>query len=72
MKLSVSLPDDDVKLLDSLAHRPGFGSRSAVIHRAVRLLQDLGLGDDYEHAWTEWESSNEAGLWDSLAGDGLG
>jgi metal-responsive CopG/Arc/MetJ family transcriptional regulator len=39
MKVSVSLPDDDVEYLDTYADRQGLGSRSAAVHKAVRLLQ---------------------------------
>ena len=30
------------------------------------------LADAYETAWTEWDCSGEAGLWDELAADELG
>ena len=39
MKISVSLPDEDVEFLDSYAESQGYGSRSAVVHTAVRLLR---------------------------------
>ncbi len=47
MKVSVSLPDDDVEFLDGYAHRQGFDSRSAVLHKAVRLLRASELGAAY-------------------------
>jgi Arc/MetJ-type ribon-helix-helix transcriptional regulator len=70
MKLSVSLPDDDVKFLDEYAERIGIESRSAVVHRAVRLLQASELGPAYEAAWEEWASGDEE-AWDSTVADGL-
>jgi Arc/MetJ-type ribon-helix-helix transcriptional regulator len=70
MKVSVSLPDDDVDFLDSYADRTGFASRSAVVHKAVRLLRASELGAAYEDAWTTWEASDDGTLWDGTAGDG--
>ena len=70
MKVSVSLPDDDVEFLDGYAHRQGFDSRSAVLHKAVRLLRASELGAAYEEAWAEWERSDDAVLWDSAVADG--
>jgi Arc/MetJ-type ribon-helix-helix transcriptional regulator len=71
MKLSVSLPDEDVEFLDEYARVQGMASRSAVVQRAVRLLRTGGLASAYAAAWEEWESSGEADAWDSVAGDGL-
>jgi Arc/MetJ-type ribon-helix-helix transcriptional regulator len=70
MKVSVSLPDDDVDFLDSYADRSGIASRSAVVHKAVRLLRASELGAAYEDAWTTWEASDDSTLWDGTAGDG--
>ena len=47
MKLSVSLPAEDVEFLDQYARTKGYESRSAVVHRAVRLLRSADLGADY-------------------------
>jgi Arc/MetJ-type ribon-helix-helix transcriptional regulator len=69
MKLSVSLPDEDVAFLDDYAQRHG-DSRSAVLHRAVRLLRERGLGAAYAAAWEEWEATDEAS-WDAASADGL-
>ena len=71
MKLSVSLPDEDVEFLDAYASEQGYASRSAVLHRAVRLLRGAELGAAYEDAFIEWEQSGEAESWDGTAGDGL-
>lgn len=71
MKLSVSLPNEDVEFLDQYARTQGYGSRSAVVHRAVRLLRSTELGDAYAEAWSEWSQSGEADLWDPAVGDGL-
>ena len=72
MKLSVSLPEEDVQFLDAYAAAEGFGSRSAALHSAVRLLRATQLGPAYEDAFAEWEQSNAAGEWEITAADGLG
>ena len=72
MKLSVSLPRDDVEFLNDYANAKGMASRSAVVHRAVRLLRSTELGPAYEDAWSQWEASDESDLWDGVTGDGLG
>jgi Arc/MetJ-type ribon-helix-helix transcriptional regulator len=70
MKVSVSLPDDDVEFLDAYARAQGVESRSAVLHRAVRLLRATELTGAYEDAWAEWTSSDDDG-WDSTSADGV-
>ena len=75
MKVSVSLPTEDVSFLDSYAAEQGLASRSASLHEAVRLLRararSAGLEAAYEQAWQEWVASGDAEAWDSTAGDGL-
>ncbi len=71
MKLSVSLPNEDVEFLDEYARTQGYDSRSAVVHRAVRLLRSTELGEAYAEAWSEWSQSGEADVWDAAVGDGL-
>ena len=71
MKVSVSLPDEDVRYLDEYARAQGLDSRSAAVHRAVRLLRAAELGGSYEAAWDEWADSGEAVRWERTAGDGL-
>ena len=71
MKVSVSLPQEDVEFLDAYASSKGFGSRSAVVHKAVRLLRTSGLGGAYEDAWQEWATEGEDAVWDASVKDGL-
>lgn len=71
MKVSVSLPDDDVKFLDQYAKQEGYESRSAVVHRAVRLLRASRLGAAYEQAWQEWAAGGEEERWGTTSADGL-
>ena len=72
MKLSVSLPEEDVDFLDAYVESQGFPSRSAVVHRAVRLLRASELGAAYEDAWDEWHEAGEAEAWEATTADGLG
>ena len=71
MKISVSLPSEDVEFLDKYADSQGYASRSAVVQSAVRMLRSSKLGDAYADAWREWEEAGEAELWDKAATDGL-
>jgi Arc/MetJ-type ribon-helix-helix transcriptional regulator len=72
VKVSVSLPDEDVEFLDEYAASQGIGSRSAAVHKAVRLLRSSELGPAYEDAWADWSASADSGLWESALDDGLG
>lgn len=71
MKVSVSLPQEDVDFLDEYAEEQGIGSRSAVLHTAVRLLRASGLSGAYEEAWQEWATEGEEEVWDESVADGL-
>ena len=71
MKVSISLPEDDVEFLDAYAHSQGIESRSAVVHKAVRLLRVSDLGEAYEEAFTSWDDDGEAAVWDAAVADGL-
>ena len=72
MKVSVSLPSDDIRFLDDYAEEQGLDSRSAALHRAIRLLRTAELGAVYEAAWKEWSTEGEGDPWDSTSADGLG
>ena len=71
MKLSVSLTDADVDLLDAYAARTGLASRSAALQRAVRLLRHATLDSDYAGAWAERDAQGEAAVWENVTADGL-
>ena len=71
MKVSVSLPDEDVEFLDAYAAAQGFESRSAVLHKAVRLLKAVELSDAYQDAWREWEDTGDAAAWETVVADGV-
>ena len=71
VKLSVSIPDDDVEFIDQYAEEHGLDSRSGVLHRAIGLLRASELGEEYERAWTEWAEAADADMWDATTTDGL-
>ena len=72
MKVSVSLPDEDVEFLDSYAQAQGMDSRSAAVHKAVGLLRASQLEHAYEEAWAAWSAAGDAEAWEATSGDGLG
>jgi len=69
MKISVSLPGEDVGFLDDYAATHAFPSRSAVVQQAIRVLRESELGDDYGPAWEEWTRSGEAAAWEPTTTD---
>jgi Arc/MetJ-type ribon-helix-helix transcriptional regulator len=71
VKLSVSLPEDDVAFVDEYARRRGASSRSSVLHHAIELLRMAELEEAYAGAWDEWDHSGEAAQWDATTGDGI-
>ena len=70
MKLSVSLPDEDVAILDEFARTSGLPSRSAALHHALRMLRLPELEQDYEAAWQEWEAAGDHAAWTVTTADG--
>jgi Arc/MetJ-type ribon-helix-helix transcriptional regulator len=71
MKISVSLPGEDIEFLDTYVKDQGAGSRSAALHKAVGLLRTAQLADAYEDAWASWASSDDSEAWDTALADGL-
>lgn len=71
MKLSVSLPDEDVALLDRYVKESALKSRSAGIRRAIRMLGNPELQDAYAEAFGDWEQSEDAAAWEAVDTDGL-
>ena len=72
MKLSISLPDNDVEFLDRYAQEQGVDSRSAVVAKAIELLRASQMIGAYAQAFDEWDDSSENGVWDKTAADGIG
>ena len=71
MKLSVSLPPEDVAVLDEYTRTAGLPSRSAAVQYAIRLLRIPDLEQNYASAWDEWEASGDQDAWDTTISDGL-
>lgn len=71
MKLSVSLSNEDVAILDAYVKKAQLPSRSAGLQRAVQMLRYPDLENDYAHAWSEWVTDEDSVAWDSTAGDGV-
>lgn len=71
MKLSVSLREEDVAVLDDYVRASGLRSRSAALQHAIRLLRHPDLERDYAAAWAEWQESGEHAAWEDTAADGL-
>ncbi|WP_433269893.1 antitoxin [Actinosynnema sp. CS-041913] len=71
MKISVSLPEEDVEFVDRYLRQHRSSSRSSVIHQAILLLREAGLENAYASAWDEWEADGAAEMWDVTAPDGV-
>jgi Arc/MetJ-type ribon-helix-helix transcriptional regulator len=71
MKVSVSLPEEDIEFLDTYVKDQRAASRSSALHRAVGLLRTAQLADAYEDAWNSWDSSDDSEAWDGAVADGL-
>ncbi|MCE2532447.1 MAG: antitoxin [Acidimicrobiia bacterium] len=71
MKVSVSLPEEDVAFLDTYASAHRIASRSAALHRAIGLLRAAELSSDYSAAFEEWADDPENRAWDATVADGL-
>jgi Arc/MetJ-type ribon-helix-helix transcriptional regulator len=71
MKVSVSLPSEDVAFLDAYAGAHELSSRSAVVQTAIKALRMGDLRDAYGDAWAEWDEGGEASAWDAVTGDGV-
>ncbi len=69
MKVSVSLPEDDVDFLDRYTEAHQIASRSAALQRAIRLLRASELTDAYAAAFTEWADGPDAEGWDVTVAD---
>jgi Arc/MetJ-type ribon-helix-helix transcriptional regulator len=67
MKLSISLTDEDVALIDQIAASGGFASRSAVVQHALSRLRAQGLQGDYAEAWDDFTDGGDAHRWESAA-----
>lgn len=71
MKVSVSLPEEDVAFLDAYARARGIPSRSAALRRAIRMLRTSELAGHYAEAWEEWADRGDGEGWEVTVADGL-
>ena len=71
MKVSLSIPEEDVEFLDAYAKNHGQSSRSAAVQHAIRTLRASELAGDYEAAFAEWIAGDDADAWDTTVSDGL-
>jgi Arc/MetJ-type ribon-helix-helix transcriptional regulator len=71
VKLSISLPAEDVAVLDEYTRTAGLPSRSAAVQYAIRQLRLPDLEQNYAAAWDNWEASGEQDAWDTTSADGL-
>ncbi|MDA1365896.1 ribbon-helix-helix domain-containing protein [Glycomyces algeriensis] len=71
MKVSLSIPDEDIRFLDNFAREHGIASRSAAVQRSIAMLREVELKEQYKLAMQEWRDSPDAELWERTAGDGI-
>jgi hypothetical protein len=71
MKLSLSIPSEDVEFLDAYAAEHALGSRSAAVQDAIHALRLTALTGSYADAWTEWFEDESAEAWETTAADGV-
>lgn len=69
MKVSVSIPKEDLEYLDKYAKTHQFASRSAALRRAIRLLRASELTESYAAAFTEWSDDADNDAWDTATLD---
>lgn len=71
MKVSLSIPDEDVRFLDDFAREHGIASRSAAVQRSIAMLREVELKEQYKIAMQEWRDSPDSELWERTVGDGI-
>lgn len=71
MKISVSLPEEDVRFLDEYLHESDASSRSAAVHDAIGLLRTANLQSAYAAAWDEWGTDEDSEMWERTVADGI-
>lgn len=71
MKLSVSLPEEEVCFLDDYRQTAHLESRSAAVHVAVRQLRESLLAQEYTQMFSDADYLNDTSVWDVTSMDGL-
>jgi hypothetical protein len=65
-RFTISLPDEDARVLDAYVRDHSLGGRSAGIRAAVRMLGAVGLERDYAAAFVEGGVDDD---WDVTSAD---
>jgi hypothetical protein len=71
VKVSVACRARTSRFLDAYAKEQRLDSRSAALHRAIRILRTAEIASAYEAAWEEWATEGDATAWEPTTGDGL-
>ncbi|MDO4791068.1 MAG: ribbon-helix-helix domain-containing protein [Buchananella hordeovulneris] len=71
VKISISLADESLAALDKYIQEKRIPSRSAAIQLSIQQLTAPDLRTAYFAAAEEWENSADAGLWETVSGEGL-
>lgn len=70
-KISVSLGQRELEVLDDLVAELDLSSRSEGMREAILALRRQSLAKAYDECFSDPDWQTEAALWDSLSGDGF-
>ena len=72
MKLSVSLSEEVTSFCwTDVWNVTGFGVRGPLVFRMHPPARKADLQDAYAEAWSSWDASEDATVWDSAVADGI-
>lgn len=71
MKISISLPSEQVAFIERYRKAHQLDNRSEAFQHVLSELQEKELEEAYRAAGEEWKNSEDAALWDNVSGDGL-
>ena len=71
MKVSISLCEDELRLLDELVECHKLSTRSAGVRRALKALRSEQLAAEYEACFSDPQFGEGSDLWDATVADGL-
>lgn len=71
VKISVSIPEDELALLDELIAREELPNRSAGVRRAIEEFRRARLAAEYKECFSQPSFEDEAKLWEDTLADGL-
>lgn len=70
-KMSVSVDEELVRFVERYQTAHEVRTKSEVVERALQLLRDEELIQQYMEAFKEWRESDDVALWDATLADGL-